>query len=75
MLAWLEVAEAFSAWHWIALAFWAITELLVVIFVWRVVAGGGVGGRAAVGRGAQRAREVGAPVLAEVKATVGYWAG
>jgi tryptophanyl-tRNA synthetase len=25
--------------------------------------------------GAERAREVGAPVLAEVKATVGYWAG
>ena len=28
-----------------------------------------------LGAGADRAREVGAPVLAEVKATVGYWAG
>jgi len=41
MLGWFEVADAFTAWQWVAFAFWAITELLVVIFVWRVVASGG----------------------------------
>lgn len=41
MLALMQLAESVSPGHWIAIAFWAITELLVVVFVWRVVASGG----------------------------------
>ncbi len=41
MLALLLIADAASPWHWTAIAYWAVIELLVVIFVWRVVASGG----------------------------------
>lgn len=41
MLALLQIADAAAPWQWTAIAFWAVIELLVVIFVWRVVASGG----------------------------------
>lgn len=41
MLSLLAEESASSPWHWIALAIWAIGELLAVVFVWRIVASGG----------------------------------
>lgn len=41
MLALVLQAPAASPWHWIALAVWALGELLAVAFVWRIIASGG----------------------------------
>lgn len=41
MLSLLAQDPAGSPWHWIAIAVWAVGELLAVTFVWRIVASGG----------------------------------
>jgi cardiolipin synthase len=41
MLALLLQEASGSPWHWIAIAMWAVGELLAVVFVWRIIANGG----------------------------------